>query len=306
MGSFIPNSWLYAVPPAGGKVILVTGANSGLGYESSLAFAKAGATVVMLCRNETRGNEALASIKKKVPDANVDMWICDVSSLASVREFSERFSKAVDRVDVLCNNAGVMAIKDLELTPDGVERQMATNHLGHFALTGLLFANNVLAEDVRIVNVSSMLHTSVTSVSGLNDNFSYQGRYDPWRVYGETKLANVLFTRELNKRFRAKGKGAVAVAAHPGYSATNLQTDRMPLYWLLNGLFAQSQARGALPQIRACLDADVRADDYWGPRWTAFGSPVRAATSAAAKDDAAAQRLWEVSAELTSVGFDGL
>jgi NAD(P)-dependent dehydrogenase (short-subunit alcohol dehydrogenase family) len=241
-----------------------------------------------------------------VPSARVEVASLDLSDLTSVREFAAEHSR--ERVDVLVNNAGVMAIPRRE-TVDGFETQFATNHLGHYALTGLLLPSLLQDRGARVVTVSSFMHRL-----GAIDFADLMGesRYDPWKAYSQSKLANLLFMRELDRRFRAAG--LVSVAAHPGYSSTNLQRvgPRMTgnrisatVAHALTAVVGQSAATGALPQLYAATEPTVRGGDYVGPRGPGQlrGRPRLVGMNAKARDDAVAARLWEVSEQLTGVRY---
>ena len=262
-----------SIPDQSGKTIIVTGANSGIGYEAALALAKKGANVVLACRSPERSQAAADRIRAAAPKANLELAPLDLSSLRSVRSFAEWFQRTHERLDVLVNNAGVMAIPR-QLTEDGFELQLATNHLGHFALTGLLLGRMLTSANAgapsRIVNVSSMVHTI-----GRFDwsDLQMERRYSKWLAYGRSKLANLLFTYELARRLEARGAPVIAVACHPGYAATNLQAvgPKMTgsafgqaVMAIGNSVFAQSAEAGAWPTLRAATAPDVRSGDFTG------------------------------------------
>ena len=301
------------LPDLSGRTIVVTGANSGLGLEASSMLAGAGAHVVLACRDPGRAASALASIRAQHPRASVETAALDLASLASVRSFAEAFAGAHDRLDVLLNNAGVMAVPR-RTTADGFELQLGTNHLGHFALTGLLLARLLAAPAARVVNVSSTAHRTGRMRF---DDLQGETRYGPWAAYGQSKLANLLFTFELARRLEAAGATATSVAAHPGYAATNLQFEgpRMSgsrvnalLMSAANRLFAQDARGGALPLVYAAAAPDVKPGDYFGPGGFAeiWGPPKRVAASARAHDRESAARLWQLSEALTGVRYEGL
>jgi NAD(P)-dependent dehydrogenase (short-subunit alcohol dehydrogenase family) len=234
----------------------------------------------------------------------------DLSNLASVRGFSDAFHLKHQALDVLCNNAGVMAIPYRQ-TADGFEMQFGTNHLGHFALTGLLLDRLIATEGARVVNVASGAHRMGKIRF---DDLQWRNGYRKWMAYGQSKLANLLFTTELQRKVDAAGKKLLAVACHPGYAATNLQSagPKMSgssmlesLFSVGNSLFAQSAAMGALPTEYAAVAPDVRGGDYIGPDGMAelWGNPAHVGRSAAAQDAAAAAQLWEVSEQLTNVHY---
>ncbi len=266
------------MPGQRGRVAVVTGANSGLGLVTARELARGGARVVLACRSETRGREAAERIAAEVPAAEVEFGRLDLGDLASVREFADSFS--YDRLDLLVNNAGVMALP-YGTTADGFETQFGVNHLGHFALTGLLFPVIAKTPGARIVTVSSMVHA--LSDIDLDDLDSEKGPYRKWIAYGRSKSANLLFTHELARRLSAAGSDVVAAAAHPGYASTNLQTagPRLEgrkraerLMEIGNRVFAQSAEAGALPSLYAATAPGVRPDTFVGPSFAMWrGSP---------------------------------
>ena len=301
------------MPDLSGRTIVVTGANSGLGYEGSLAFAGKGAHVVMACRTAEKGASARAKIVAAHPGAQVEVMALDLASLASIRRFAEELSARVQRIDVLCNNAGVMALPRRE-TADGFEMQIGTNHFGHFALTGLVLPKLLATPGARIVTQSSGAHRGGRmSFDDLHGRKSYR----KWITYSQTKLANLLFMFELDRRLRAKGANAISVACHPGYSATELQGagPRMEgssfmerIMELGNQLLAQDAATGALPMLYAATSGDVKGGDYWGPDGLGemWGGPKRVTTTKRAQSVEDARRLWTVSEEATGVRYEAL
>ncbi len=295
------------IPDQAGRTAVVTGANSGLGLAAARALAGAGAEVVLACRDMEKGAAAVRSIEADVPAATVALEQLDLSSLASIRAFAERFAAGPDGLDLLINNAGVMAPPRCE-TADGFELQFGTNHLGHFALTALLLGGMQGREDARVVTVSSAAH----KLGRINfDDLQGEHRYFRWTAYGQSKLANVLFARELDKRLRAAGSGVKSLAAHPGYSATNLQSAAPPLLdravmVVTNRLLAQSAEMGALPELYAATRPNLGGGLFIGPDGFEEGrghpkvvSPVRAG-----RDEVTAARLWTVSEELTGVTYE--
>ena len=312
--------WTTAqIPDLTGRTAVVTGANSGLGYETTAALARRGAHVVMACRDRGRGEHALAAIDRTVSDASLSLATLDLADLGSVRGFAESFVADHDELHLLCNNAGVMAPPRRE-TADGFELQFGVNHLGHFALTGLLLDRLRMADgETRVVTTSSGAHR----MGRLDfDDLQSERSYSRWRAYGQSKLANLLFTYELQRRLdrAARNDPALAgevksVAAHPGWAATNLQTAgpamegsslRERVASLANRLLAQSAAKGALPLLYAATDENVDGGDYIGPggRFEMRGHPVHVASSERSHDHATARRLWDVSEELTDVVYD--
>lgn len=294
------------IPDQTGKVIIVTGANSGLGYETSLALARKGAQVVLACRNMEKGETAVSQIRQQVPDASLELMALDLADLASIRQFAGEFQASHDRLDVLINNAGIMAIPYRQ-TADGFEMQFGVNHLGHFALTGLLIDRIMRTDDSRVVTVSSNLHKQGKIDF---DNLNGEQDYSKWGAYNNSKLANLLFAYELQRRLAASGSETLSVAAHPGYASTNLQSgDSSWLQKLLlglgNAILAQSAAMGALPTLYAATMPDVQAGNYYGPGGMGEmrGYPVKAQSSEASHDEATAVKLWQVSEQLTGVTY---
>lgn len=301
------------IPHLSGKTALVTGANSGLGYEISLALAEKGARVIMACRSVEKGNEAANLIRKAVNQADLTVKALDLANLTAVRRFAETLRQEYQTLDLLCNNAGIMAIPRRETT-DGFEMQFGTNHLGHFALTGLLLAPLMNTPGARVVHVSSGLHERGTI--NFADLMGKQG-YDKWGAYSQSKLANLLFAYELQRKFTAAGVQALSVGAHPGYAATNLQSVGPTMEGsllarigmaLANRLVAQSAASGALPILYAAVEPTVNGCDYIGP--TGFqgmrGAPGKVRSNAESYNAEVAAKLWQISVELTGVAYTEL
>ncbi|HEU5034379.1 MAG TPA: oxidoreductase [Mycobacteriales bacterium] len=298
------------IPPQTGRVAVVTGANSGLGLATSRELARAGATVVMGCRDASRGAAAVKAVREQVPEADLDLQSLDLASLASIGEFAQRVAASYDGIDLLINNAGVMAIPRAT-TADGFEMQFGTNHLGHFALTGQLLPSIRDRAGSRIVTVSSTAHKP----GRINfDDLMSERSYRKWQVYSQSKLANLLFAYELQRRLAASGAQTISVAAHPGYAATNLQAvgpqqagNRVMgvLMNVGNWIFAQSADMGALPQLYAATAPGVHGGEYFGP--SGFqenrGHPKKVDSRPRSKNTADAARLWQVSQELTGVRF---
>jgi NAD(P)-dependent dehydrogenase (short-subunit alcohol dehydrogenase family) len=288
------------IPDQSGRAAVVTGANSGIGYETARALAAKGARVVLACRSEARGRDAEARLRAAVPGADARFEALDLGSLASVRAFAEKLRAAEPRLDLLVNNAGVM-MTPYGRTADGFELQLGTNHLGHFALTGLLLDPLRATPRARVVNVSSAVHF----VGRIDfDDLDGERSYGRTRAYAQSKLANLLFTLELQRRFEAAGADALAAAAHPGSTRTGLQ-QHAPLMRALVALFSQAPPEGALPTLRAATAPDVRGGDYFGPSRFGgmIGPPALARRSPRARDAAAARRLWQVSEERTGVRY---
>ncbi|MEF8887293.1 MAG: oxidoreductase [Haloarculaceae archaeon] len=301
------------MPAMDGERVVVTGANSGIGFEGTKAFARAGATVVMACRSAERGERAAEEVREAIPDASLDVRQCDLADLDSVRDFAAGVRGSYDELHVLCNNAGVMAIPRSE-TANGFETQLGVNHLGHFALSGHLLDRLVTsAGESRVVTQSSGAH----EMGELDfDDLQREDSYGKWGAYGQSKLANLLFAYELRRRLEAAGvERTTSVACHPGYADTNLQYRgpeasgsrvRYGLMKVANTVFAQSAAKGALPMLYAATAPDVEGGDYYGPGGFLGmrGPPERQESSDASYDEDAAERLWDVSEELTGVRYD--
>lgn len=291
-----------------GKVIIVTGGNSGLGYESVKAFAGKGASVVLASRREEKGREASDKISEDFPAADIKVMKLDLADLSSVESFAANFRTGYDRLDILMNNAGIMTTPYFT-TRDGFEGQMGTNHLGHFALTGRLLDIIMSSPGSRIVNVSSSAHKA-GKMDFDNLLFEKGKGYSPMKAYGRSKLANLLFTYELQRRLEEAGSDTSCLAAHPGFSSTNLvrYINKKFIYKLLSpfmSLISQSAAMGALPQIRAAVDPDARGGEYYGPGGFGGmkGCPVRVKSNSASHNMDDARKLWELSEELTGVRY---
>ena len=301
------------IPAQDGRRALVTGANSGIGFVAARELARAGARVVLACRDPERGEAALERLLAAAPGARAELACLDLADLSSVRAFAEQRSEPLD---LLVNNAGVMALPH-QRTADGFERQFGTNHLGHFALTGLLLDRLLEGDDPRVVTVASNAH----KYGRIDfDDLMSERRYRRWIAYGQSKLANLLFAFELQRRADAAGLGLRSLAAHPGYSATHLQTQSSrergnPLIGLgeatinraLNLVLAQPDAAGALPTLFAATQ-DLPGGTYVGPsgpgEWR--GSPRVVSAAGRAYKEETARRLWEVSEELTEVEWPAL
>ncbi|SDL03762.1 oxidoreductase [Nonomuraea jiangxiensis] len=282
-------SWTPAdMPDLTGKAAIVTGANSGIGLPTALELARHGARVVVAARNPGKGRAAVEEIRRAVPGAQVEYGELDLADLDSVR----RFAAGVDRVDLLVNNAGVGMVPR-QFTKDGFELQFGTNHLGHFALTGLLLPLLLAAPGARVVNVSSDAHR----VGRLDfDDLGLERGYGKMSSYGRSKLANLLFTFELQRRARRAGADLTSAATHPGVTATNFFTVG-PLQPLVK-VFLKSAAAGAVSSLYAATSPDIRGGEFIGPRLQ------RMTPSAEARSEEVAGRLWEVSTELTGVRFE--
>lgn len=297
------------IPDLSGKVIIVTGGNVGLGYESVKAFAEKGATTILASRSIERGETAKAEIEKGNTSGTIEVMKLDLADLEGIKGFVEEFKSRFDRLDVLLNNAGIMMSPYFK-TKDGFEAQMGINHLGHFALTGQLLDLIKKTPGSRVVNVSSGAHKS-GSMDFNNLLFEGGSGYAPMRAYGRSKLANLLFTYELQRRFENHNLDAISVASHPGFSRTDLARYMVKKFYVrllfpLSHLFSQSAAMGALTQIRAAVDPGVRGGDYYGPkkgRSEMAGYPQLVESNAASHNKEDAQRLWEVSEKLTGICY---
>jgi NAD(P)-dependent dehydrogenase (short-subunit alcohol dehydrogenase family) len=294
------------IPDLTGKVIIVTGGNSGLGYESVKAFAGKGATVVLASRNIQKGESARTEILKVHPATQISVMELDLMDLASIRKFADTFKQEYDRLDVLMNNAGIM-MTPYFLTKEGFEAQMGTNHLGHFALTGHLMELIIETPVSRVVNVSSEGHKRGEMEF---DNLLFENGkdYAPMKAYGRSKLANLLFTYELKRLFEKHGIDSIAVASHPGASMTNLFRHAEKKLWFrllkpVAYLIGMSAAQGALTQIRAAIDKDVKGGQYYGPHKNMRGYPVLVESSEASHHMEDAKKLWEVSEKLTDMRY---
>jgi NAD(P)-dependent dehydrogenase (short-subunit alcohol dehydrogenase family) len=299
------------MPNLSGKVIVVTGANSGVGFEASREFARKGAHTILACRDPVKAQVALTRIREEIPEAQAQILRLDLASLNSVHQFTTAVRAGHDRLDVLVNNAGLGGIP-YTTTEDGFEMHMGTNHLGHFALTGLLLDLLLGTRASRVVTVTSAGH--VMARMDL-DNLNFDGGKDYSMIngYGRSKLANLLFTYELQRRFEARGVGTIAVAVHPGNARTNLMRN-VANRWYVKPLLPliqrtqQSAAMGALPTLRAAVDPQVRGGQYYGPGgWMGMrGCPVVVRSSKTSHNTADARKLWRLSEELTGVTFGAL
>ncbi|MEA2152474.1 MAG: hypothetical protein QOI18_707 [Solirubrobacteraceae bacterium] len=295
---------MHALPDQRGRTAVITGANSGIGLEAARELARAGAHVVMACRDTTKGDAAADAIRKELPSAELEVAALDLASLDSVRAFAGRYPH--ERLDLLINNAGVMA-PPYTKTIDGFELQFATNHLGHFALTGLLLDKLLATPHARVVTVSSTAH----KMGRIDfEDLQSERSYRRWGAYGQSKLANLLFCFELDRRLQATDADLLSVAAHPGYSATNLQFAATPsrierlASVVLNRVYAQSAERGAAPTLYAAT-ADIPGGSFVGPDGfqEMRGEPRIVKSTRAARDPETALRLWALSEQLTGVRF---
>lgn len=289
------------IPDLSGKTILVTGANSGIGLEAVKLFAANGAQVIMACRNPDKAEAAAEQVRAITPGANLIIMPLDLADLESVKAFAKAVKQRFKKLDVLLNNAGLMA-PPLQRTKDGFEMQFGTNHLGHFALTGPLLDLLDAAPAPRIVQISSLAHRGGKIMWG---NLNAEKRYSRWPFYCQSKLANLIFAKDLHRRLTKRGSNIQVMAAHPGYSATHLQ-DTVPGGGLFNKLLAQPAEKGCLPGVMAATSDDVIAGGYYGPDGKFLelqGYPAPAFARKVADNESVAQRLWEESERLTGVRY---
>lgn len=300
------------VPPQEGKRFVITGANSGLGFEMARVLSARGAEVVLACRDRGRGEAALAALRQEGAGDRVSLELLDLASLDSVRAFAERECESPRPLDVLVANAGLMAIPERK-TADGFEMTMGVNHLGHFALAARLFDKLATTDGARLVTISSQVHRAA-SLGLLDDIFLEKRGYQRWVAYQQSKLANLLFHYELTRRIARADVAVRSLAAHPGYAASELHTQGAKLggsrleTWMLSigqAAMAQSGQAGTWPQLRAATDPTAQNGDYFGPRSIGQlrGPAVRVESAASARNEAAAAKLWAMSETLTRVSF---
>jgi NAD(P)-dependent dehydrogenase (short-subunit alcohol dehydrogenase family) len=297
------------IPALTDKIAIITGANSGIGFEIARALASKNATVILACRNKEKGETAVQQIGHDSPKAKPQFMQLDLADLASIHSFAEAFTGQYDQLDILINNAGIMWAP-FRKTADGFESQFGTNHLGHFALTGLLLDTIMHTPQARVVTVSSWgeRYGKIDF-----DNLNAEKSYDSEQAYGQSKLANILFTYELQRRFEKADINAIAAAAHPGATDTNLPTswaaDNPRPHWrvirILNSFIGQKPEMGALPALYAATASDVQGGDYYGPRSLGGirGYPTKIQSSERSYNTDIATRLWAVSEELTGVQY---
>jgi NAD(P)-dependent dehydrogenase (short-subunit alcohol dehydrogenase family) len=296
------------MPSLAGKIAIVTGANSGLGLETAAGLAAAGAAVIMACRDAAKAQSARDEVLRRAPQGRIEVMTLDLADLSSVRQFAAAFLRQHQRLDILCNNAGVMALPQRK-TRDGFEMQIGTNHLGHFVLTGLLLEVLKATPGARIINVASQAHRWTRNIDLADLNWERKP-YKKWIAYSNSKLANLLFTFELQRRLHKAGIAAIAAAAHPGYSSTNLgfvgpalekSAIGRAVIQLGNALVAQPAAMGALPTLYAAAAPDVVGGDYIGPNGLnqLRGFPVKVDCRSMARNPKLAADLWALSEKLT-------
>lgn len=282
------------------KVIIVTGGNRGLGFKSALEFSKKGAAVVIGSRSLRRGQEACNRIKSLVPDANIKVIRLDLTDFNSIENFSREFQKKFDRLDVLLNNAGVISLPERQVSKEGFEMHMAVNHLGHFALVGHLFELIKKTKNSRVVIMSS----GASNFGEIDfSDFNWERReYERVKAYGASKIANLLFMKELQKKFEELGVDSIAVSAQPGLTATERQQSEGMGGWF-SKFVATSVNQGVLPQLRASVDANVKACEYYGPRFLIWGAPTNHKIKNKSYTDESSKKLWDLSEKLTGVSF---
>ncbi len=294
------NKWTSEnIPDQTGRIAVVTGSSSGIGYEAARVLAHKNAKVIIAVRNQQKGDNAVNNIKAEHPNADVVVMLLDLADLSSVKTFVDDYQSKFDRLDLLINNAGVM-MPPYGKTADGFELQMGTNHFGHFALTLQLLHVIEKTEDARIINIASMAHNYGTIDF---EDLTWEKRsYNKMRSYGDSKIANLYFTYELADKLAAKGSPVKVLAAHPGWTATDLQR-HSGLFGILNPLFAMKICQGTLPTLRAAVDPEANTGDYYGPDgWQGWrGYPVKVQSNKLSHDRKIAARLWSVSEQLTGV-----
>ena len=299
----------HDIPDQSGKIAVITGANSGLGFEAARELARKGATVVMAVRNTDKGGAAVTRIKAEIPDANLQLRKLDLGSLDSVRAFAARVTDEHDHLDILLNNAGLMATPASQ-TRDGFETQVGTNHFGHFVLTEELMPALEAAGAARVVTITSMARVQGSSLT--EEKTRLGAEYDPWRAYGDSKLANYQFGIELSRRLAAAGSSVMSLVAHPGISHTNLQVATVENAGTgISGRFWQYTARylgmsplgGALPGLRAATDPKAGNGQVYGPRWNFRGAPVQIGLESSRAKPEETARMWSISEAQTGTVF---
>lgn len=288
------------IPDQSGKVIIVTGSNSGIGYEAVKVLAKKRGHLIMACRSKERGEKAMSKLQAEISNSKIELRILDLADLDSVSDFATNFLIDFDRLDILINNAGVMMTPNSK-TVQGIELQFGVNFVGHFALTGLLFNLLSTTNGSRVVNLSSLAHRNGKIDF---DNLKSEKSYERLKAYNRSKLADLIFSLELQRRIEANNLDIISTAAHPGMTKTELNR-HSSLMTFLSNIFTQSAEMGVLPTLRAAFDQNIKGGEYFGPSklFEAFGHPVKAIISKDARDIAVAKRLWEVGEELSGVKY---
>ncbi|MGB1580365.1 MAG: oxidoreductase [Nevskiales bacterium] len=307
------SKWTLAdIPPQNSRTIIVTGANSGIGYETAAALAAKGAHIIMACRNKEKAEAAAQKIRSRSQQGKITVMQLDVSSLESIRQFADEFTTRFKELHILINNAGIMGGPTIGHSKDGFELMFGTNHLGHFALTGLLFDRLSRTPGARVIPVTSMAHRNVAGLDLDDPNFKHS-EYKIFEAYARSKLANLTFMYELNRRLRSTQLDMVTAAAHPGYTATNITSGANPdgnklqafAVRLGDILIAMPAKKGALPTLYAATEPDIMGGEYIGPRglFQFYGHPKQVRPKSTALDPDAGARLWQISEELTGVSF---
>lgn len=296
------------IPSQKGKTILITGANSGIGFEASKILSKKGAQIIMTARNLQKGNEALKAIKKEDPNAKIDLMSLDLADFHSIRNFSDEFHSKYAKLDVLINNAGIMNPPKREVTKQNFEVQFGTNHLGHFLLTGLLLDILKSTPNSRIAVQSSIVHKTESMKPDIYfADLNFEKTYNRDQAYAQSKLANLLFAYELDRRLKVNNIKTIVTAAHPGYTKTNLQANSgFMMAVIMNNILAQNVKMGVLPILRAATEENVRGSEYFGPTKTMEmrGYPELVKSSDKSYDKDLAKKLWEVSEKLTNLKYE--
>jgi NAD(P)-dependent dehydrogenase (short-subunit alcohol dehydrogenase family) len=306
------SKWTTAnIPRQDGKLAILTGANSGIGLHAARELARAGCTVIVACRSMEKASSTRQRIVQEIPGANIEEGVLDLANLSSIRDFAKAFLATRRPLDLLINNAGVMALPTRQLTADGFELQIGTNHLGHFALTGLLLPALLSAPAARIVTVSSLAHRGGKIRF---DDLQWEHGYKPWPAYRQSKLANLLFGKEVERRLEKAGASARSIIVHPGVSNTSLFSNGPGSGGGLMGtvipvfirFIAQSEEQGALPTLYGATAPEAQGGHYYGPDGIREmkGYPAEVKAEAQASDPALAARLWDLSEKLTGVHYD--
>lgn len=298
------------IPSQNGKTIIITGASSGIGLEAAKVLSEKGGKIILPIRNLEKGNEAIQAIKQRFPDADVELMKLDISDLDSVREFADEFKKKYNKLDLLLNNAGIMWPPQRNLSKQGYDLQFATNHLGHFLLTGLLLPLLKSTSNSRIVTQSSVLHKKTQGQSFEPtiqfDDLTFAKNFDTKKAYAQSKLANLLFTYELDRRLKRSKTNTIATASHPGYTATNLQKDAGFMMKIMNVIMAQKVEMGVLPILRAATEPNLKGAEFFGPTKMneLKGYPELVQSSETSYDKNLASKLWEISEKLVDFKYD--
>jgi NAD(P)-dependent dehydrogenase (short-subunit alcohol dehydrogenase family) len=295
------------IPSQQGKTFLITGANSGLGFEATKVLSKKEAHIIMTARNLQKGNEALEAIKKENPNAKLDLMLLDLADFESIRNFSNEFHSKYSKLDVLINNAGVMNPPKREVTKQHFEVQFGTNHLGHFLLTGLLLDILKNTPNSRVSVQSSIVHKTESMKPDIYfDDLNFEKSYNRDQAYAQSKLANLLFAYEFDRRLKANNINTIVTAAHPGYTKTNLQANSgFLMSVILNNILAQNVKIGTLPILRAATEENVMGGEYFGPTkmMELKGYPELVKSSDKSYNKDLAKKLWEVSEKLTNLKY---